>query len=131
MQVVRKTVALFLSLWLVAPASAGAQQAHVADRAALERAVADAVARADADRAAIRRVLQRQEIKDVARGAGLDLTRAEAAVGLLSGEQLTQAAGYANQIEQDLSGGATTIVLTATTIIIILLIVILIVLIAD
>jgi hypothetical protein len=131
MQGLRKTVAVFLSLWLVAPASAGAQQAHVADRAALERAVADAVARADADRAAIKRVLQRQEVKDAARGAGLDLARAEAAVGLLSGEQLNQAADYANQIEQDLAGGATTIVLTATTIIIILLIVILIVLIAD
>ncbi|MGH9312935.1 MAG: PA2779 family protein [Vicinamibacterales bacterium] len=130
MRIVRKTLAVFLSLWLVAP-SAGAQQAHVADRAALDQAVAAATARADADRAAIRRVLARQEVKDVAAKLGVDMARAEPAVRLLNGTELAQAAEYASQIEQDLAGGATTIVITATTIIIILLIIIVIVLLAD
>jgi branched-subunit amino acid ABC-type transport system permease component len=129
MRIVQKTLAVFLSLWLVAP-SAGAQQ-HVADRAALDQAVAAAAARADADRASIRRVLARQEVKDVASKLGVDLARAESAIRLLEGADLAQAAEYASQIEQDLAGGATTLVITTTTIIIILLIVILIVLIAD
>jgi hypothetical protein len=130
MRIARKTLAVFLSLWLVAP-SAGAQQAHVADRAALDQAVAAAAARAEADRASIRRVLARQEVKDIASKLGVDLGRAESAIRLLDGADLTQAAEYASQIEQDLAGGATTVVITTTTIIIILLIVILIVLIAD
>lgn len=130
MQIVRKTLAVFLSLWLIAP-SAGAQQTHVADRAALDQAVAAAAARAEADRAAIRRVLARQEVKDVAAKLGVDMTRADLAVRLLDGAELTQAAEYASQIEQDLAGGATTVVITATTIIIILLIVIVIILLAD
>jgi branched-subunit amino acid ABC-type transport system permease component len=130
MQIVRKTLAVFLSLWLIAP-SAGAQQTHVADRAALDQAVAAAAARAEADRAAIRRVLARQEVKDVAARLGVDMTRADSAVRLLDGAELTQAAEYASQIEQDLAGGATTVVITATTIIIILLIIIIIVLLAD
>ena len=130
MQIVRKTLAVFLSLWLIAP-SAGAQQTHVADRAALDQAVAAAAARAEADRAAIRRVLARQEVKDVAARLGVDMTRADSAVRLLDGAELTQAAEYASQIEQDLAGGATTVVITATTIIIILLIIIIIILLAD
>jgi branched-subunit amino acid ABC-type transport system permease component len=130
MQIVRKTLAVFLSLWLIAP-SAGAQQTHVADRVALDQAVAAAAARAEADRAAIRRVLARQEVKDVAAKLGVDMTRADSAVRLLDGAELTQAAEYASQIEQDLAGGATTVVITATTIIIILLIIIVIILLAD
>jgi hypothetical protein len=130
MDLIRKTLAIFLSLWLVAPA-AGAQQTHVADRAALDQAVAAAVARADADRAAVRRVLARDDVKEVARKAGFDMARAEAAVSLLGGEDLSRAGDYARQIEQDLAGGATTVVITATTIIIILLVLILIVLIVD
>ncbi len=130
MQIVRKTLAVFLSLWLIAP-SAGAQQTHVADRAELDQAVAAAAARAESDRAAIRRVLARQEVKDVAARLGVDMTRADSAVRLLDGAELTQAAEYASQIEQDLAGGATTVVITTTTIIIILLIIIIIILLAD
>jgi hypothetical protein len=135
MRIIRKTLAVFLSVWLVAP-SAGAQQttAHVADRAALEQAVAAKVARADADREAIRRVLARQAVRDVAARVGLDapaMARAESAVALLDGADLATAAEYARTIDQDLAGGATTIVITTTTIIIILLLVILIILIAD
>lgn len=130
MQIVRKTLAVFLSLWLIAP-SAGAQQTHVADRATLEQAVAATAAQAQADRETIRRVLARQEVKDVASRLGVDLTRADSAIRLLDGAELAQAAQYASQIDEDLAGGATTLVLTATTIIIILLIVIIIILLAD
>jgi hypothetical protein len=130
MRFVRRTLAVFLSLWLIAPA-AGAEQRHVADRAALEQAVAAATAKADGDRAAIRRVLARQEVRDIAARAGVDMARAESAVDLLKGVELAQAADFASQIEQDLAGGATTVVITTTTIIIILLIIILIVLVAD
>ena len=130
MQIVRKTLAVFLSLWLIAPSAGAQQQTHVADRATLDQAVAAAAARAEADRATVRRVLARQEVKDVAAKLGVDLTRADSAVRLLDGAELAQAAQYASQIEQDLAGGATTVVITATTIIIIL-IVIVIILLAD
>jgi hypothetical protein len=131
MRIVRKTLAIFLSFWLVAP-SAGAQQArHVADRATLAQAIAAKVAKADADRTAIRRVLARQEVRDVAARAGLDIRRAESAVALLKADELATAADYARAVENDLAGGATTIVITTTTIIIILLILILLLVIAD
>lgn len=129
MRLVRRTLAVFLAALFVAPV-AHAQQS-VIGRSALDKAVQERVARDQADREAIRTVLQRADVREMAAKAGLSIEKAEAAVATLEGRELDQIASHARQIQNDLSGGASTIVISTTTIIIILLLVILIVVIAD
>ena len=90
----------------------------------LAAAVADAAAKQDNDRAAVREALARPEVQEVASKLGLDLTRATAAVDALSGADLEKAANAAQQVNDQLVGGASTVVISTTTIIIILLLVI-------
>jgi len=133
MRIVRPSLALFLSLsmLLIAPAAVAAPAApHVADQAALDNAVADTLSRTDADRAAIRQVLERQEVRDVAQRAGIDVSRAESALATLDGDELARIADHARAVETSLAGGDR-ISLDTTTIIIILLVVIAVALIAD
>lgn len=125
MHTCRRIVCTTLAVMLCAPA-AWAQQTHVIDKSALDRAVQHRVGQDQADRDAIRSFLQNPQVKSIAAKAGLPLDRAEAAVSTLQGDELRQAAGQARAVNQDLAGGAT-VVITTTTIIIILLIVILIV----
>jgi hypothetical protein len=134
MQIVRKTLALMLALWLVPPpvgAQTPAGSPQPGEQAVIDRALAERAATADADREVIRRVLTRSEVQTVASRMGADIAQLQAAVGTLDGEQLAQAADQARAVDQSLAGGATTVVITTTTIIIVLLLIILIVLIAD
>jgi cell division protein FtsL len=110
--------------------TAGAQD-HVISRSALDKAVQQRVSQEQADREAIRSLLQRSEVREIAAKAGLSLDRAQAAASTLQGKDLEQAAQQARQVENDLAGGASTIVISTTTIIIVLLLVILIVALAD
>ena len=64
----------------VTPAGATAAPVHVANGDALDRLVAADVARQDADRQAIRDLLQRSDVREIARQSGLDIRKAEAAV---------------------------------------------------
>ena len=129
MTFVRRSLAVILAVLVSAPV-ASAQQ-HAIGKSALDKAVQERVARDQADRAAIRSLLERQDVRDVARQAGLSIDKATAAVSTLQGDELRQVAAQAQTVNNELAGGATTIVLTTTTIILILLIVILILLIAD
>ena len=129
MTLVRHTLAIVLSVLFMAPA-VRAQQ-HVIDRAALDQAVQQRVARDRADREAVVALLRRADVRDVAARAGLSLERAETAAAALQGDDLHQIASQARQVQSDLAGGASTITISTTTIIIILLVVILIVVIAD
>ena len=137
MQIVRRTLAIFLALWLVAPqvnaqVPATAQTApDGAVQSAIDRALADRAAQADVDRETIRRVLDRSEVRDVAARMGVEIARLQSSVSVLDPAELAEVAEQARAVDQNLAGGATTIVITTTTIIIVLLIVILIVLIAD
>jgi hypothetical protein len=106
-------------------------QSNVISKSALDKAVQERVSRDQADREAIRTLLQREEVRDVAGKAGLSLDKALAAVSTLDGAQLQQLADQSRQIDNQLSGGASTIVISTTTIIIVLLLVILIVALAD
>lgn len=129
---VRRTVALILAvLVVVSGAPAARAQQHVAGKSALEQAIQERVAEQQADRDAIRSLLRRPEVKQIAAKAGLSLEKAEAAVATIPAEDLRQLADQARQADNDLAGGASTIVISTTTIIIVLLIIILIVLIAD
>ena len=128
MQMFRRILGTALAVLMCAPA-AWAQQAHVIDKSALAQAVQQRVSQDQADREAIRDFLQNPQVRSVAAKAGLSVERAEAAVSILQGDQLRQAAGQARAVNQDLAGGAT-VVITTTTIIIVLLIILLIVAIA-
>ncbi len=130
MLIVRRTLAVMLALWLAAP-QVSAQVAVTQTQAAIDRALAGQAAAAEADREAIRRVLERSEVKEVAGRMGVDVARIQSSVGVLDAAELAQVAEQARAVDQSLAGGATTIVITTTTIIIALLIIILLVLIAD
>jgi hypothetical protein len=77
-----------------------------------------------AQRQAIRELLQRPDVRKIAGAAGLDLGRASAAVGQLSGAELAEASARADEINGT-TGGRQTVTIEVTTIIIILLLLIL------
>jgi hypothetical protein len=133
MQIVRRSLAVVLMLWLAAP-HASAQQlapARSGEQAIIDQALAARAAKTDADRETVSRVLGRSEVKQVAERMGVDIDRIQSSVSLLDPAELAQAADQARAVEDTLAGGATTVVITTTTIIIVLLVVIIIVLLAD
>jgi hypothetical protein len=125
MSTVRKLLAIPLILLVVAAMPAHAAQRHLVDSSQLAATVVEHVASQDADRAVVREALSRDEVKNVAASLGVDLTRANAAVETMSGEDLTRAADAARQVNRQLVGGASSVVISTTTIIIILLVIIL------
>ena len=129
MRIVRQSLAVLLAALLIAPAAQA--QTHVIGKSALSQAVQERVSQDQADRDAIRSLLHRPEVKQIAAQAGLSLHKAEAAVSMLNGQDLRDLAAQSRQVQNDLAGGASNIVISTTTIIIVLLIIILIVLIAD
>jgi hypothetical protein len=129
MRIVRRSLAVILAALLVAPAAQA--QTHVVGKKALTQAVQERVSQDQADRDAIRALLARTEVRQIAARAGLSLEKAQAAVSTLQGQDLKDIASQARQVNNDFAGGASNIVISTTTIIIVLLIIILIVLIAD
>jgi len=125
MRVCRSALVVFLSAWLGVTPAVQARQVHVADQAALDRAVAARAEQSDADRQAIRRLLSRPEVREIAARAGIDLARATAAVAALDGDDLRQIAEQARTVDGSLAAGASKVTLSTTTIIIGLLILIL------
>jgi hypothetical protein len=115
---------------LMASSPAFAGQRHVVDPSQLAAAVGQHVASQDADRAALREALARPEVREIAAKAGIDLTRARAAVDTMAGADLERAADAARQVNERFVGGAS-IVITTTTIIIALLVIILIIVAVD
>ena len=128
MRTVRNVLAVFLSVSLALPVGARAQQSSVVDQAMLDRVLATRVMQADADRLAIRALLEREQVREIAAGAGIDITRASAAVATLDGAELQQLAGQARVVDEALAGGQGTVTLKTTTIIIGLLVLILLIL---
>ena len=125
MRIVRQLLALLLIVLTIPAGSAFADPQHIVDPSQLATAVAQRVATQDADRAAVRDMLARREVRDLVTELGLDMTRMTAAVDALSGADLERAAANARLVDQQLVGGASTITLSTTTIIIILLVLIL------
>lgn len=126
MKIVRSSLALCLAMVVCAAPIAGAQD-HVIGKSALNQAVQQRVSQEQADRAAIVSLLHRADVREIAAKAGLSVDKAEAAVSTLRGDELSQAASQARQVQNDLAGGASNIVISTTTVIIVLLIIILIV----
>ena len=128
MKIVRCSLALILAALLAAPAAQA--QTHVVARSALAQAVQERVVQDQADRDAIRSLLARTEVRQIAQQAGLSLAKVDAAVSTLQGQDLRDLATQARQVDNDLVAGAN-VVISTTTIIIILLVVILIIVAVD
>lgn len=123
-----RTLLIFpLVALLIASSSALADQQHLVSPGQLATTVADAAAKQDTNRATVREALERPEVQAVASKLGLDIARAAAAVDAMSGADLEKAANAAQQVNDQLVGGASTVVISTTTIIIILLVVIILV----
>jgi hypothetical protein len=100
----------------------------VVDRAAVDRALARQVESENASRAAIRALLERDEVRRMAGDLGLEVRRAESAVATLQGAELQRVAQAAATANDQLTGGAQTIQISVVTL---LLIIIIIILLAD
>jgi len=125
MRMLASILVVFSCVAVIPPAHA--QTSHAAPQSALDAAVQDHVATSAADREAVLRLLERPEVQAVAGDVGLDLRRAQTAISTLDGQQLTELAAQALQVERGLAGGQSTVVISTTVIIIALLVLILII----
>ena len=107
--------------------SVSAQQRHAADQAILDQVVADHVQQAGDDREAILRVLEFEQVRELAGRVGLDLKHAEAAVTTLDDVELGVLAARARTVNDALVGGQSHVTISTTVIIIGLLVLILII----
>ena len=120
---------VFFSLVLVP--SVHAQTSHVASQSILDAAVQEHVDNVEADREAVMRLLDREDVRTVAGDLGLDLRRMETAIATLEGQPLADVVAQAQRVEQALAGGQSRVVISTTLIIIALLVLILIVVAVD
>ena len=120
-----RTSVLTLLAAVVIPFPVAAQERHVVDETMLDQAVADHVRQTADEREAIRRVLANEEVRKLAEGVGLDLTRAEAAIATLDETELGPVAAQAQAVNDALAGGQSSVTISTTVIIIGLLILIL------
>jgi hypothetical protein len=116
--------AIVIAIGAAGASVAGEPQHQVISQTEIQARIDQQVNQADADRQAIQTMLQRPEVRRIAGSAGLDLERASAAAGVLSGPSLVTLATQARAVNAGLAGGSETVVISATALIIILLIVI-------
>lgn len=127
---VRKTILAAVGALLLVAGPITAQEADVVEAHEIEAALDAHHADTDADRDAVRRVLDTPQFQEVADEMGVDVEQLQSAAEMLEGERLVTAADHARDIEVQLAGGQN-ISISSTTLIIILLLVILIIIIAD
>lgn len=106
MRLGESTLAIVLSL-LFLGAPVVAQQSHVVDPSALDRALAERSEDTAAKRQTVRTALQQSEVREMAERFGLDITRAEAAIATLDGVVLDQLAAQAQWVNDEIAGGQT------------------------
>lgn len=126
MRIANKVVALLLLPMFLFSSPAFADQARVVDAAAMNQALADKADSESAQREAVRRVLDRADVREVAARMGLSVEQADSAVATLSGAELGALAQQADAVEAAaLAGGANTIVISTVSLLLIIIIVIL------
>lgn len=99
--------------------------AQVVGPSELNQAVTKSLDQENAARNTITTLLQRDEVRALANGYGLDLRRAEAAVGTLQGDELKRVSALAASADSQLAGGATTITISLVALLLIIIIIIL------
>ena len=115
--------AALLSFGIVGTGQAGETRADVVGEADIQTQLDRRVDNEASDRQAVQDLLRRPEVRKIAGAAGLDIERASAAAGVLSGAELKDVAARAHQIN-DVVGGRQTVTIAVTTLIIIVLIII-------
>jgi hypothetical protein len=99
--------------------------ASLATQADLDNAIAKKLGQDDAARNTITMLLQRDDVRGMAEGYGLDVRRAEAAVSTLQGDELQRLSRLAANANGQLAGGDTVITVSLVTVLLIVIIVIL------
>jgi hypothetical protein len=126
MRLTYKLVALLLLPVFLVSSPALAQQASVVDSTAMHQALASKAAAEDAQRELVRRVLAREEAREIAARLGLDLQDASSAVATLGGAELGTLAQHAGAVESAaLAGGQNYIVISVTTLLLLIIIILL------
>ena len=97
----------------------------VASQADLDHAIAKTLNQEDGARHAITALLQRDDVRSMAKGYGLDLRRAEAAVTTLQGDELQSLSVLATNADVSLAGGDQVLSISLVTLLLIVIIVIL------
>jgi hypothetical protein len=119
------TCALVGMLALSGPLAHSDGVVSLATQADLDSALAKGLAREDAARGAITTLLHRDEVRGLAEGYGLDVRRAEAAVGTLQGEELQRLSLMAANADMQLAGGDQVLRISLVALLLIVIIVIL------
>jgi hypothetical protein len=119
----RIVTCLLVGLLVAGPLAQGADS--IAVQADLDNVMAKTLDQEDAARATITTLLQRQDVRRIAEGRGLDLRRAEAAVGTLQGDELQRLSLLAASADVQLAGGDQVISISLVTLLLIVIIVIL------
>ena len=101
--------------------------ASLATQADLDHAIATKLGQEDAARNTITTLLQRDDVRAMAKGYGLDVQRAEAAVSTLQGDELQRLSLLASNANAQLAGGDTVITISLVSALLIVIIVILLV----
>ena len=117
-------LAILLTVFTAVP-RVSAQTSHAVPQSTLDAALQQHVATSAARRQDVMRVLSRPEVKAVASRAGVDLRSAATAIATLDGQELSDIASQARQVEQALAGGQSSVTISTTLIIIGLLVLIL------
>jgi hypothetical protein len=126
MRLFRVGLALLFASLLALPAAAAPVPSSIVTPADLDQAL---TARRDAEaaaRATIGNLLAREEVRALARDAGIDLRRAEAGVATLQGDELQQVASQAAAADTAI-GGSDTIHISLIAALLIVIIIILLV----
>lgn len=124
---VRKHLAWLTMVAVVTATPMLAQERHITDAAAMQKAIAQKQAIDDSNRDAVMTVLRRPEVKVLAERMGLSLQRAETALASLPSDTLAELAQPARAVPADLAGGANTIVISTTTLLLLLILLVLLV----
>ena len=114
-----------ISVGIAGAARAGEPRPDVIGEVDIQAQIDRQVGNEAADRQAIQDLLRRPDVRRIAGSVGLDIERAGAAAGVLSGPELKDAAARAHEINAGVGGRETVTVAVTTLIIIALLIIIL------
>lgn len=106
MRLVSRALVLVLVVSFAMP-RVSAQQQHVVDQSAIQNALDQHAERTSAKRQTIRAALSQPDVLKVAERLGLDVARADAAIGTLDGAELDRVAAQAQVVNDELSGGQT------------------------
>ena len=122
----------FMTYLFVGVLLSTAPLAHSADAVAgltteadLDAAMAQALDQEDASRSAISALLQRDDVRSLAQGYGLDVQRAESAVSTLQGDELQRLSLLASDMNGQLVGGDRVISISLVTALLIVIIILL------